>query len=225
MSSQKADLTSKAYQEIRQMIFSNNLKPGEKIPYRDMAKDIDMSLTPMIQALKHMEFMGLVTHEHNRGFVVKQATQEEIMEAFRLRLMLEPEMLAIAMKQIDKSGEKKIKEALDDYLEITLTDSHRLRLVKDIQFHMAIAHLSNQYISIFYLKHLFDIIYLRSGQGLIFMRSFEDASQNHIAIYEAIKEKNQEMAIKKLKEHLVKVYQNALDGFNNKKKETERIVF
>lgn len=225
MPSEKADLTSKAYQEIRQVIFSTDLKPGQKIPYRSMAKDLDMSLTPLIQALKHMEFMGLVKHEHKRGFVVKQATQDEIMEAFRLRLILEPDMLAIATGRIDSRGEKKVKAALDEYLTLSLGDAPKLRLVKDIQFHMAIAELSGQQISINYLKHLFDIIYLRSGQGLMLMRPYEDASQNHIEIFEAIRKRDKPLAIEKLKAHLNKVCHNAREGFNNKKKKTAHIVF
>ena len=225
MHSEKADLTAKAYQEIRQVIFSTDLKPGQKIPYRSMAKEMDMSLTPLIQALKHMEFMGLVKHEHKRGFVVKQATQSEILEAFRLRLMLEPDMLSISVNQIDGHGERTVKSALDEYLALSLSDDPKLRLVKDIQFHMAIARLSGQQISINYLKHLFDIIYLRSGQGLLLLRPYEDASQNHIEIFEAIRKRDRKLAVEKLKAHLNKVYSNTREGFNTTKKKKTHIVF
>ena len=225
MPTQKKDLTAKAYQEIRQIIFANDLKPGQKIPYRTMAKDLDMSLTPMIQALKHMEFMGLVKHAHNKGFVVKKATKKEIEEAFRIRLILEPQLLAITMKTIDKSGENKIKKVLDDYLEAPQSGSLKLRLIKDIRFHLTIAELSGQDLSISFLKHLFDLLYLRSGQNMIYPRPFENASQNHIAIYEAIKKRNTKTAIEALEKHLTLIYKNALSGIDNKIEAKEQIVF
>ncbi len=221
----KTELTTKAYQEIRQMIFANDLKPGQKIPYREMAQGLDMSLTPMIQALKHMEFMGLVKHTPNRGFVVKKATQKEIEEAFRLRIMIEPQLLSISMENMDKVGEKKIKQALDDYLNAPQSGNLKFRLIKDIHFHMTIAELSDQDLSISFLRHLFDLLYLRSGQGFILPRPFEDASENHIAIYDAIEKRDTKTAIEHLKTHLTHTYTRARDGINKSTEQNEQIVF
>lgn len=225
MSNGKTDLTTKAYQEVRQTIFANDLKPGQKIPYRVMAKGLDMSLTPIIQALKHMEFMGLVEHTPNRGFVVKKATQKEIEEAFKLRIMIEPQLLSITMENMDKIGEKKIKLALDAYLDAPRSGNLKLRLIKDIHFHMTIAELSGQDLSISFLRHLFDLLYLRSGQGMILPRPFEDASENHIAIYDAIKKRDTKAAIEQLKMHLTHIYTNARDGINSDAEQNEQIVF
>ena len=44
--------THKAYQGIRQMLFHNEIVPGQKIAYRDLAERLGMSQTPVIQALK-----------------------------------------------------------------------------------------------------------------------------------------------------------------------------
>lgn len=219
------NLTREAYNDIRKMIFSNELKPGQKIPYRRMAEGLNMSLTPVVQALKHMEFMGLVRHEQNKGFFVEMVTPQEIDEAYKLRSMLEPTMLAQAIQNIDDQGVEKIKTALDEYLDASQNGSLRLRLVKDIQFHMSMAQLSGQTLSIKILKHLFDFLYLRFGQELIFSRPAEDSAAAHTAIFNAIKSRDVETATLLLQKHIEEIHRNALNGIQERLSQVEEIIF
>ncbi len=219
------DLTREAYNDIRKMIFSNELKPGQKIPYRRMAEGLSMSLTPVVQALKHMEFMGLVRHEQNKGFFIEKVTAQEIDEAYKLRCTIEPEMLTQTILRLDEQGEKKIKTSLDEYLDACEKGSLRLKLVKDIQFHMTIAELSGQKLSILILKYLFDFLYLRFGQELIFSRPSEDSALAHTAIFDSIKSKDVKTATKVLKKHIKDIHKNALDGIQERLSEAEDIIF
>ncbi len=219
------DLTKEAYNDIRKMIFSNELKPGQKIPYRRMAEGLSMSLTPVVQALKHMEFMGLVRHEQNKGFFVEKVTSREIDEAYQLRITLEPRMLSQTILILDERGEKKIRTALDEYIDACKKGSLKLKLVKDIQFHMSIAELSGQSLSILILKYLFDFLYLRFGQELIFSRPSEDSANAHTAIFEAIKTRDVETATRVLENHIKDIHKNALDGIQERLTEVEDIIF
>ncbi|MCF6247723.1 MAG: GntR family transcriptional regulator [Desulfobacula sp.] len=219
------DLTRDAYNDIRKMIFSNALKPGQKIPYRKMAEGLSMSLTPVVQALKHMEFMGLVTHEKNRGFFVGKVTPQQLDEAYRLRSVIEPMMLEHAIPALDEEGLKKINDAMDEYLEAIQKGSAKLMLVKDIQFHMVLAELSNQTISILLLKHLFDFLYLRFSEELIFSRPSENSISDHAAILKAIKSGNINAAAQGLKSHISHTHKNALDGLKDRLAEVEEIIF
>ena len=219
------DLTKEAYNDIRKMIFSNELKPGQKIPYRRMAEGLSMSLTPVVQALKHMEFMGLVRHEQNKGFFVEKVTSREIDEAYQLRSTIEPKMLKETILSLNEEGTKKIGAALDEYIDACQKGSLKLKLVKDIQFHMSIAQLSGQNLSILILKYLFDFLYLRFGQEIIFSRSSEDSADAHLAIFDAIKAKDIETATRVLKEHIEDIHKNALDGIQERLSEVEDIIF
>ena len=219
------DLTKEAYNDIRKMIFSNELKPGQKIPYRRMAEGLSMSLTPVVQALKHMEFMGLVRHEQNKGFFVEKVTSREIDEAYQLRSTIEPKMLAQTILSLDEQGEKKIESALDEYIDACQNGSLKLKLVKDIQFHMSMAELSGQKLSILILRYLFDFLYLRFGQELIFSRPSEDSADAHTAIFDAIKSKDVETATRVLKNHIKDIHKNALEGIQERLLEAEDIIF
>lgn len=224
-SSKGKDLTREAYNDIRKMIFSNELRPGEKIPYRRMAERLNMSLTPVVQALKHMEFMRLVHHEQNKGFFVEKVTPREIDEAYKLRSIIEPKLLAETIPTIDEQGEKKIGAALDEYIDACQKGSLKLKLVKDIQFHMSMAELSGQNLSILILRYLFDFLYLRFGQELIFSRPSEDSADAHTAIFDAIKSRDIKTATMVLKKHIKEINKNALDGISERLSEVEDIIF
>ena len=81
----KEDFTKEAYMGIRRMFFHNEIIPGQKISYGDLAKRLNMSTTPVIQALKHLEFQGLVRHEPNRGYYTENVSLEEITEVCNFR--------------------------------------------------------------------------------------------------------------------------------------------
>lgn len=219
------NLTREAYHDIRKMLFSNELRPGQKIPYRSMAEGKKMSLTPIVQALKYMEFMGLVRHEQNKGFFVETVTPQEIDEAFNLRGIIEPRLLTETIPKIDKAGEEKVGNALDEYLDACRKGSLKLKLVKDIQFHMTMAELSGQKLSVLILRHLFDFLYLRFSQEFIFSRPSEDSAMAHTAIFNAIQSRDVDTATKVLKDHILIIHKNALNGIQERLLDMEGILF
>ena len=50
---ERSDLAHKAYMGIRQMLFYNEIISGQKIKYQDLADRLDVSITPVIHALKN----------------------------------------------------------------------------------------------------------------------------------------------------------------------------
>ncbi|MBW2657305.1 MAG: GntR family transcriptional regulator [Deltaproteobacteria bacterium] len=219
------NLTREAYQDIRRMIFLKELNPGQKVAYREMAERLGMSLTPVVQALKHMEFMGLVRHEPNRGFFIEHILPQEIEEAYQLREMLETSLLPGVIEGLDDKGQKELKQALDDYLAASRSGSLNLRLAKDINFHMTLAGLSDQHLSIRILRYLFDFLYLRFGQELIFSRPQESAGLEHQAIFDAVAGRDVSAARKAMRRHIRNIRNNALEGMQNRLAEAEQIDF
>ena len=219
------NLTREAYQDIRRMIFLKELNPGQKVAYREMAERLGMSLTPVVQALKHMEFMGLVRHEPNRGFFIEHISPQEIEEAYQLREMLETSLLPGVIEGLDDKGEKMLEQALGEYLTASRSGSLNLRLAKDINFHMALAGLSDQRLSIRILRYLFDFLYLRFGQELIFSRPRESAGLEHQAIFDAVAARDVSAARKAMRRHIRNIRNNALEGMQNRLAEAEQIDF
>lgn len=70
--------------EIRQMIVSGDLLPGEKIRVSELAEDLDVSLTPLREALKILDKEGLVELTTNRGARVSEITVEGTRSLFEV---------------------------------------------------------------------------------------------------------------------------------------------
>ena len=218
------NLTREAYNEIRRLIFLNELRPGQKVAYREMAQRLGMSLTPVVQALKHMEFMGLLQHEPNRGFYIKPIAPQEVSEAYDLREQLESKMIPKIIVRLDEDGQRRLKGALEDYIQAGHTGSLKLRLAKDMNFHMTLAEISQQSITIWMLRYLLDFLYLRFEKEMIFSRPQESSAAEHRRIYDCVMERNPRAARKAMRDHIRSIKSNVLEDLHNRISETEEIV-
>ena len=78
-----------AYRRIKQLILNQELVPGQKLIYDDLAKRLNMSRTPIINALNRLEQHGLVVSESHRGFTVKPMDTKEAWDTFGFREAIE----------------------------------------------------------------------------------------------------------------------------------------
>ena len=219
----KINLTREAYNDIRKMIFINEFRPGQKVPYRELAKRLGMSLTPVVQALKHMEFLGLLQHEPNRGFYIKPIVAEEISEVYELREMLEVNLIPKIVAQLNKDGASRLKLALDEYLDASRSGSLKMRIAKDMNFHMTLAEISSQSISIRVLRYLLDFLYLRFEKEQIFSRPQESSAVEHQKIYDCIMARNSREAGKAVRNHIRSVKDNVMEDLRNRLEDSEEI--
>ena len=61
--SRKGVAIEEAHQRIKEMLYLNQLAPGQKIHYNDMSRRLNISVTPVIQALNRLEASGRLNFE------------------------------------------------------------------------------------------------------------------------------------------------------------------
>ncbi|MBK7550906.1 MAG: GntR family transcriptional regulator [Syntrophaceae bacterium] len=83
------NLDFKVYGKLKSMIVDRRLEPGDKILQEKLARELGVSRTPLMCALKKLEQEKLVRAIPRRGFYVRLFTRDEILEAFELREVLE----------------------------------------------------------------------------------------------------------------------------------------
>ena len=210
---------------IRKMFFLNEIIPGQKISYGDLAKRLNMSTTPVIQALKRLEFQGLVRHEPNRGYYTEAISLKEITEIYEFRELIETALLAKTISQINAQGLKRLKKALDSHLEAVRDIYLKERLLKDMEFHLTLAELSGCTIQINTLKSLFDLLYLKYRGNILFVTPMDTVDAEHKKIYEYVAAGNIEGASNILKQHISNVKDHAIVSIEkmNKEKQIETI--
>ncbi|SDP32260.1 GntR family transcriptional regulator [Desulforhopalus singaporensis] len=206
----KEDFTREAYMGIRRMFFLNEITPGQKISYADLAKRLNMSTTPVIQALKRLEFQGLVRHEPNKGYYTEDISLKEITEIYEFRELIELSLLPKAVSRMTESRLKKLKGALDNHLQAVRDIYLKERLVKDMEFHLVLAELSGCTIQVNALKSLFDLLYLKYPGNILFVTPMESADSDHIKLYNYIADADTEKAHNVLKQHIANVKKHAV---------------
>ncbi|MDU8911651.1 GntR family transcriptional regulator [Aestuariicoccus sp. MJ-SS9] len=86
--------------EIRSMIVAGDLAPGEKVRVSELAEELDVSLTPMREALKILDKENLVELTTNRGARVSEITVEGTRSLFEVISRLESLAAELAAERI-----------------------------------------------------------------------------------------------------------------------------
>lgn len=217
--------THKAYQGIRHMLFHNDIVPGQKIAYRDLAERLGMSQTPVIQALKWLESQGLVRHERHRGYYTEPISIQEVEEIYDFREQIEMALLPRTLVHLDTAGIGKLETALNAHLKASREIYLHDRLLKDMEFHLCLAGLAGNRVQHRTLRLLFDLLYLKYGGNILFSTSMDKADTAHKALFTHICDNNLDNAEKVLSQHIQRVKKHVLDGLKRLMKEKDRAGF
>jgi DNA-binding GntR family transcriptional regulator len=102
-----------AYWTIRDAIRTGVLRPGDRLIEVDLAAALEMSRTPIREALRRLESDRLVDNAPRRGLVVPTATLDDLIEIFEIREVLEG---LAARRAAQRMGEAEL-EALRETVE------------------------------------------------------------------------------------------------------------
>jgi DNA-binding GntR family transcriptional regulator len=108
-------------------------------------------------------------------------------------------------------------------MEAGHTGSLKLRLAKDINFHITLAEISIQSITVWMLRYLLDFFYLRFEKERIFSRPQESSAAEHQKICDSLMERNVGAAGKAMRDHIRSVKNNVLEDLHNRLKVSEEI--
>lgn len=204
--------TRKAYLGIRNLMLHNELAPGQKIAYRDLAERLGMSQTPIIQALKWLEFQQLVRHEPNRGYFTAPIDPKEVEDIYAVRETLELSLLPGIIRTIDSKGLQTLRTALEAHLKASREIYLAERLNRDMEFHLSLAQLSGNQVHCKILKDLFDLLYLKYSSNVLFSTSMESADADHQALFDSIADGDLKSARRTLSGHIRRVREHVLKG-------------
>lgn len=209
----KIDLAQKAYQGIRQMLFYNEIIPGQKIKYQDLADRIGVSITPVIHALKWLEFKNIVRHEPNRGYFINEISLQEIREIYDSRLLIEVSLAPEIIRNLDDAGYQHLQRAREDYIAAVEAENYYGRLMTDMKFHLTLASLSQCNIQFKMLQELFDMLLLKYTRNLLLLGIMDSSRQEHNRIFQALEKRDAQDLQDALSTHLKHVREQIVQGF------------
>lgn len=102
-----------AADRVRQSILLGDLPPGERVLLDDLAADLGISAIPVREALRIVATEGLVVPVARRGYTVAPVRVKDLEETYRLRLLLEPLAVSLAVPRLTAEDLRQLDEELE----------------------------------------------------------------------------------------------------------------
>jgi DNA-binding GntR family transcriptional regulator len=208
-------LRGKIYNSIRENILSGKYAPGESLIEKRLAEELNVSRTPIREAIRQLELEGLVESIPNKGATVKGISNKDMEDIYQIRMVLEGLAAKWAIEQITDEEIKRLSESYE-LMEFYTSKA-------DID---AISRLNTEFHDIIYaatksvvLQHILKDfqIYVKWArhESLSSLGRKETALKEHLAILKAFKDRNSKDAEKFLTLHV----ENSSKNIKKKKKE------
>lgn len=196
------DKTEQIYRLLRKRILEGKLTPGSRLIERKLAEELNVSKTPVREALVRLDKDGLLDGEVHRGLWVAELTEEEAREIYDLREMLEGLAAREAAKRINQQECRKFTSFVEEFEMHYNRKNFTSYSDTDIKFHNFLIEISaNQR-----LYHL--VSHLRAQSRLLMTTSVnlpgraEASLSEHKSIIQAVVSHNDDLAEKYAREHI-----------------------
>src|SRR4051794_38191710 len=103
---------------IREAILDGELVAGERLKEDDLARRLDVSRTPVREALRRLQAEGLVVVEPQRGATVRAYAREELDDMYRLRAVLEGYAARRAAERIAADDLDALRKSCDRFARL-----------------------------------------------------------------------------------------------------------
>ncbi|MCS0502790.1 GntR family transcriptional regulator [Ancylobacter mangrovi] len=107
-------LAHEVHRRLEDMIFSGRLRGGEVLTERRLADALEVSRTPLRDALLMLESEGLLKRRGTRYLEVRQMTVPEFMQVLNIRRLLEPEAARLCIGRADLARLRELRERLEE---------------------------------------------------------------------------------------------------------------
>jgi DNA-binding GntR family transcriptional regulator len=136
-----AGLPTNIATEVRAQITRGVLSPGVHLGQAELAQKFGASRVPIREALKLLTAEGVVIHDPNRGFFIASLSSDEARQLYRMRHLLEAEILA-SVQWPNKQQLAEMGEHLDRMEKLLATGKAAEWTVEHRRFHQMVFDLS-----------------------------------------------------------------------------------
>lgn len=202
INTERATISSsqRAYAVLREQLLRSKFRPDQKINEVVLANEMQISRTPLREALNRLVAKGLLV-DRGRGFSVPGLQPEMVFDLFETRLEIECATVRLCCQRAADSD----LDALAEFLKESMAESPDAsvdRLIElDIRFHDTIAELSGNRVLRQTLCDLNDRIHLIRWIAMEGRR--EQTQLQHLDILNHMRARNTEGAIAVMREHIL----------------------
>jgi DNA-binding GntR family transcriptional regulator len=191
-------------EQLRELIFSGQVSPGDFLDEVKLAERLEISRTPLREALKVLTAEGLVRHEPRRGCFVNEVTEQDLDEIFPVLALLEGRCAYEAARHASDAD----LATLED-LHQKLAKHARARRINEyyaanFAIHEAIILLANNRWLAGTIADLRKIVKLARLQQLHAPGRLDQSLSEHLAVFAAMKARDAEGADAAMRTHITR---------------------
>ncbi len=191
------------YHSIKKMIFEGKFKPGERINETQLAKEFNVSKSPVREAIRVLEKEGLVIVDEKSRVLVYEPTMRDVEEIYFCRMALESFAVRLTTKIATDAEIKEIENTLTRTEEAIQQAKESIAIIalNDLFHHLIIEYTQNRRLQ----KQLND---LKSLTYLFRIMNFQGKGRanvilkQHREIFHYMQLRDEEAASKAMIDHL-----------------------
>ena len=200
--SQSKPLNEIVYEGLRKAIIGGVIPAGERINEKVYSDYMNISRTPIRNAIDKLKHEGIIEHIPNYGVVVKRVTIADAEEIYKIRIALDTLASTTAMYQMTEENFREMEELLAK----TKLANDQGEVQQVIQYFSAF----NSMIYRFARMPKLEVIVARLQQYLSRFRKISlyddqrrrNALEEHEQIYQALRNKDEELVASIVRDHL-----------------------
>ena len=204
------------FNTLRQAILYGRLQPGERLMEITLANQLGVSRTPVREAIRKLEIEGLVLMIPRKGAQVAPITEKDLNDVLEVRLGLEELAMHCACERVDSEQLRAISSAQKKF-EASLKTNGLADLAKaDEDFHELIYQATSNRRLIQMINNLREQMYRYRIEYLKDLNVGETLNDEHKELYNALRERDADRALKCMKKHIKNQQQAIIKGLRAK---------
>ena len=206
---QKRPLKEDIFDVLHEKIISGTYKPGDWLRQDDIATQLGVSMTPVREALDLLVSAGLAERVPYRGVRVREMSTKDVVEAYGLRLVLEAAIAQEAARNITPDQVAALEAILERMKKHETLQDVSSERQSSREFHTAVAEATRNDL----LVKLYAIVTNAFPDWLLYEALFrypelladsmQSTYQEHVAIVDALRNRDGERAVQKSIQHLM----------------------
>jgi GntR family transcriptional repressor for pyruvate dehydrogenase complex len=221
----KSRLYEDIVKQLIELINNGSLKPGDRLPpERELAVELNVSRTAIREALRAMELMGFIDSKVGGGTFIRQITLDNVIDPFTIllsqdkdvvlelievRQLLETEIARLAARRINDDKLADLQRSID--LMANEIEKGGIGIAGDNAFHDSLAKAAENNSMAKILNMCGDLLSYSRQATLRIPGQPEKSLDDHKKILAAVSSRDEKIAARLMKEHLIKAHKN-LEG-------------
>jgi len=196
-----ADSAEQIYERVKTMAMTFEIRPGQRVNEVEIAKSLNLSRTPLREALNRLMVEGFLTRAPNRGFIGRPLDAKQVFDLYELRRALEASIVGIACERATDDELLELERFVKSSKDRTEDTNASSLLALDEQFHERVARLTRNEEMVRALKsinariHYFRWIDMQNGR-----RRY--TQQEHMRIVKSLKERDAAAVTRLMEGHI-----------------------